>query len=297
MARRSFVASCIALSFVAISSVSAAPKPPSADTVRAALKAAHANPDDKNALAALLAVLPKVIRKEGGTNRTYYVFEGDQLMTPQFIQAALRDKAEDDQKSKDKALELVVMRSNGKDVFWGKNERALTYAVDRSSFRTKGEYDFAVKAVADAARDWVQACTSCGLSFSHRTELDSGTNFSDVTFVVEFNPAATSYIARSFFPNDPVYHRQLEIAPSYFSPDIANSISQTGIIRHELGHVLGYRHEHIQNVAGCNLEGTDWRPVTVYDPKSVMHYLCGGAGSAKLEFTQLDREGHRKIYQ
>lgn len=292
---RMIIAPILAVSLAAVSAVSAAPQPSTADAVKAALEGAQAKPDDPKALATLLAVLPKVTVKEGGAQRTYFVFEGDQLMTPQFIQASLRAKSEDVEIAKTKGLELVVMRANGKDVYWPKGQRALTYAVDRASFRTQAEYDLAVASTAAAAKDWVDACAACGVSFEHRQSLDAGSNFSSVTFVVQFNPAATKYIARSFFPNDPAYHHQLELAPSYFATNL--SVDRVGVVRHELGHVLGYRHEHIQNVAGCNLEGNDWRPITVYDPKSVMHYLCGGGGTTKLELTGFDRQGHRTVYQ
>jgi hypothetical protein len=63
--------------------------------------------------------------------------------------------------------------------------------------------------------------------------------------------------------------------------------------------VLGFRHEHISNSApsSCPNEPlADTIPVTPYDPKSVMHYFCGGHGTNILAITDLDRQGAQKIY-
>lgn len=45
-----------------------------------------------------------------------------------------------------------------------------------------------------------------------------------------------------------------------------------GILRHELGHTLSYRHEHTRPEAGKCFEDADWKPLTSYDGFSVMHY-------------------------
>ena len=61
--------------------------------------------------------------------------------------------------------------------------------------------------------------------------------------------------------------------------------------------MLGYRHEHTRNVNGCFFEDNNWVAVTGYDSKSVMHYLCGGAGDASLELTTDDKSGHQCVYR
>ena len=71
------------------------------------------------------------------------------------------------------------------------------------------------------------------------------------------------------------------------------------MLRHELGHTLGFRHEHIRSEAppACPDEPTyDTLDLTAYDPQSVMHYFCGQVGSRELAITDLDRLGAQKVY-
>jgi len=107
--------------------------------------------------------------------------------------------------------------------------------------------------------------------------------------------AGGSVIASSFFPSDPPDRRHLLIDPTYFT----TSFDKVGVFRHELGHVLGFRHEHIRNEAPpvCPNEPLwDTQVLSAYDPKSVMHYFCGGVGSHDLSITDLDRKGARMVY-
>jgi hypothetical protein len=73
------------------------------------------------------------------------------------------------------------------------------------------------------------------------------------------------------------------------------------VLRHELGHVLGFRHEHIRDEAplGCPEDDIGTKQtsnLTPFDRYSVMHYLCGGAGSKELNITDFDRRGARSLY-
>jgi len=71
-----------------------------------------------------------------------------------------------------------------------------------------------------------------------------------------------------------------------------------GIFRHELGHVLGLRHEHIRVPGTWCTEGGTWRGVTEYDSASVMHDpgCPGGTNTGDLNITELDAAGIRALY-
>ena len=71
------------------------------------------------------------------------------------------------------------------------------------------------------------------------------------------------------------------------------------MLRHELGHVLGFRHEHIRVEAPAACPDEDIADISIltgYDPKSVMHYFCGSVGNKKLLITDLDVVGSQKLY-
>ena len=53
-----------------------------------------------------------------------------------------------------------------------------------------------------------------------------------------------------------------------------------GVFRHELGHVLGYRHEHIRGIPGCGFEDSRWQPLTPYD-LAFRSCITSAAGAAR----------------
>jgi Matrixin len=188
-----------------------------------------------------------------------------------------------------------IITQGGKIVRWQEN-LTLTYCVLRDTFTSQERYDRVRENMQKATEDWQGVC---GIQFEHRADLDESPGIQNpgVLFTVREFDAGGQFIAAAFFPNDPRNRRRVLIDGSYFANDLR--FDKVGVLRHELGHVLGFRHEHIRSdaPAACpdeSLFGTT--PLTAYDPQCVMHYFCGGVGSAELALTELDKIGSQKLY-
>ncbi|MBA2920468.1 MULTISPECIES: matrixin family metalloprotease [Sphingomonas] len=240
---------------------------------------------------------------------TLYVAEGDTLLDLDQLRiyADVREQEIKTQEARNRADEagfgatrldeaprgLIASTKNGKIVRW-KPGAVLTYRVARDSFGSDAQYQLVVSSMHEATKAWEQ---TCGVNFEHRQVLDTrpGMGLEGLLFVVRAFDAGGKFIASSFFPSDPVERRRVLIDPSYFT----TSFDKVGVLRHELGHVLGFRHEHIRNEAPpvCPNEPLwDTKVLTMYDPTSVMHYFCGGVGSNELKISALDRKGAQQVY-
>ena len=213
--------------------------------------------------------------------------------------AAAERKPEDappDHSFVDRGHRLLARTRGGLMVRW-RDGLSLTYAVDEASFARTRDYETVAANMLEATKAWQDAC---GIRFAHRAEADdlvAGERPDDIVFIVTRVDAMSGLIAAAFFPDDPRDRRTVVICPSYFAATL--SFDRVGVLRHELGHVLGFRHEHIRQAGwrGCGPESlADTSPLTAYDSKSVMHYLCDGVGSPALELTDVDREGAVRLY-
>lgn len=232
--------------------------------------------------------------------RAYHVAEGDLLLDEDQI---VLYKAERDALKQLNNLNvgvnaqsfLVGIQLGGKIVRWDPS-LTLTYCVLRNTFGSDEEYNLVVKNMKAATGEWE---ATCGVRFQHVETLDTSSSLAPagVLFPVRKIDSNGQFIAAGFFPNDPPDRRKLFIDPSYFAPNQAYNL--VGVLRHELGHVLGFRHEHIRSGAPpeCPHESTTGTfDFTKYDPHSVMHYFCGGAGSKELAITAVDLEGSQRVY-
>lgn len=188
---------------------------------------------------------------------------------------------------------LVGIVEAGKLVRWSP-QTVLSYCVLKNTFPRLEWYEEVVTNMQRATGAWEAIC---GIKFSYVPSLDSSASVrpAGVLFPVRHIAAGGAFIAAAFFPNDPPSRRRVLIDPSYFT----TSFDHVGVLRHELGHTLGFRHEHIRSGAPpvCPHEDTTGTiNLTDYDPQSVMHYFCGGVGSRKLEITPVDRMGAQQLY-
>ncbi|CAN5842568.1 hypothetical protein BH23ACT12_BH23ACT12_15790 [soil metagenome] len=263
----------------------------------------------------LYALLTTRLEKVAIDGEIYYVAEGDTLLDADqlFVYAQQREAFEKQKRAEITAnsaglgmARLIGVTSSGERGLMGLVQEGrivrwppgfkLTYTVLKPTFTSAEHYDQVLAGMAAATKAWEEAC---GVDFEHLEDLDESPTVSPegVLFTVRFLDAGGAFIASAFFPNDPPARRRVLIDPSFFSDEL--SFDTTGVLRHELGHVLGFRHEHIRTGAPPDCpdeETTGTIDLTQYDPRSVMHYFCGELGSRTLEITELDKVGAQKVY-
>jgi serine protease len=187
---------------------------------------------------------------------------------------------------------LIVNTVNGNDDVWTATEkRNLTYCI--GSF---GANQAAVVAAFTAATAAWEAAAD--VDFVHVPAEDGAACTASNPRVV-FDVRSTwvpLYIARAFFPSSPRNQSNVLISTTAFS-GLQPPLTLTGVLTHELGHTLGFRHEHTRPEAGTCFEDNNWRPLTGYDRDSTMHYpQCNGNSAKDLTLTDWDREGASALY-
>lgn len=185
---------------------------------------------------------------------------------------------------------LTVARAGGSDAIWPAGRAgALTYCVS-TSFGSR--YDTVVASMASAAGAWEAVAD---VDFQHVASEDGDCDARNTNVLFDVRPVSgASYLARAFFPYQSRRSRNVIIDASSFR--VRAPLSLIGVLRHELGHVLGFRHEHTRPEAGRCYEDADWRGVTEYDRASVMHYpQCGGTNGG-LVLSERDAAGAAALY-
>lgn len=186
---------------------------------------------------------------------------------------------------------LAIHQSGGVDVKWDDTKKLnLTYCV---STGFGANHTKVVNAMQAATGAWEAAAN---VKFVYKADQDSACTASNTNVVFDVRQVSgQQYLARAFFPNQSRSSRNVLIDTSSFGN--IGAITLEGVLRHELGHTLGFRHEHTRPEAGTCYEDGNYRGVTPYDSNSVMHYpQCNGTNTGDLVLTDKDKQGAAAIY-
>ena len=188
----------------------------------------------------------------------------------------------------------LIINTIGKGVYdkWSdKQALALSYCISNKFGANKARV---IEAVRIATDDWMSAAN---VKFIYLSKQDAKCDHTNTKVLFDIRPiAGQPYLARAFFPNTKRISRNILIDTSSFKHD---DIALTGFLRHELGHTLGFRHEHIsKNSKRLCDEDDSFNPLTSYDPGSVMHYpQCGGTNViTNMVLSSLDAQGAASVY-
>jgi hypothetical protein len=187
---------------------------------------------------------------------------------------------------------LSIATSGGVDQKWTDAQKVnISYCVSQSSFGAN--YNKVVAAMNAASGAWEAAAN---VNLVHLTQYDGSCTASQTNVVFDVRQVSgQSYLARAFFPGQARSTRNVLIDTSSFGS--LGVWTLEGILRHELGHALGFRHEHTRPEAGTCFEDNSYRPLTPYDSKSVMHYpQCNGTNNGDLVLTASDITGIQSVY-
>jgi serine protease len=224
---------------------------------------------------------------EGGK----YIVNGD---TPIANEKQLREFFEKEVKPRQTTAELILAQVSGMDSKWDQQQkRKLSYCVS-GTFGSR--YNSVVQQMASAAGEWEKVA---GVDFIHDSSQDQNCGPANAVVVFDVRPVNVygEYLARAFFPNEPRAARNVLIDESSFILPTDGKLQLVGILRHELGHTIGFRHEHTRPESGTCFEDKNWRPLTSYDAFSVMHYpQCKGMGDWSLNLTTKDKNGAACVY-
>lgn len=230
----------------------------------------------------------------------FFIINGDELVESESL---LVDKYNDYLQSVADALDRaqglsttqqpsIVNVVGGRDDVWSASQALnLTYCIDSKGFGSR--YAAVVAAMDQATGAWEAAGR---INFVHDASQDNKCSSRNNAVVFNVRQVTTTqFLARAFFPSTSRRGREIQISTSSFGNIAPWTLA--GVLRHELGHTIGLRHEHTRPESGTCFEDNNWRALTAYDADSVMHYpQCNGTNTGDLVLTAQDRQGASSLY-
>ena len=191
---------------------------------------------------------------------------------------------------------LILNQNGGVDDAWSFIDQVdLRYCVS-TSFGT--DYQRAVTGMQKAASAWMSVAN---VRFIYLPDEDSNCTTSNTAIDFPVRPWSAGG-ACAFFPSGggcvpgTLVMDFDDFDTNPFWPANVPNLTDEGVFAHELGHILGFRHEHTRPESGRCFEDDSWRELTDYDSDSIMHYpWCNGTNS-RLEVTPLDAIGAARQY-
>ncbi|HWO26887.1 MAG TPA: discoidin domain-containing protein [Kofleriaceae bacterium] len=208
------------------------------------------------------------------------------------------DEHGDDGLAEAEQASIVHQTPAGADDIWPNNQQLnLTYCVsDTFGLANKGR---AVSEMALATAAWEGVAR---VHFTYLSAHDANCNNTNPNVVFSVVPRAAAG-ACAFFPSasggcgpDRTLGINFLDLDTNFGVTAPN-MKTVGVFRHELGHILGLRHEHVRPVGSTCSEVDPWRELTPYDQGSVMHYpWCNGVRTSDLTISPRDALGASLLY-